>query len=386
MTQEAALRGQRWSKPLALALGLTLVVAACGDDDDPETSSTTTEAPSGSASGTEETTTTGGDAEGDFSVCQVTDTGGVDDDSFNQSAFEGMEAAAEEGGFESSVLESSSEADFEPNIQAHIDNGCDLILTIGFLLGDATATAAEANPDVEFGIVDVDFFDSDAGEDVTFDNAKEITFATDEAAFLAGYVAASVSESGKVGTYGGINIPSVTIFMNGFAAGVEQYNEDTGEAVEVIGWNPDTQDGLFTGDFENVDNGRNTTEQLLDQGADIIMPVAGPVGNGTIEAIEAGGGDEKIIWVDTDGCVVLPDSCGLFLTTVVKEIDVAVHDVTAAAAEGDFEGGLYIGTLENEGVNIAPFHDNEDLVTQEVQDRLEELREEIISGELTIGD
>ncbi len=143
-----------------------------------------------------------------------------------------------------------------------------------------------------------------------------------------------MSETGKVGTYGGINIPSVTIFMNGFAAGVAQYNEDTGEAVEVIGWDPETQDGLFTGDFENVDNGRNTTEQLLDQGADIIMPVAGPVGNGTIEAIEAGGGDEKIIWVDTDGCVVLPDSCALFLTTVVKEIDVAVHDVTAGCGRG----------------------------------------------------
>jgi len=155
MTQEAALRGQRWSKPLALALGLALVVAARGDDADPETSSTT-EAPSGSSSGSASgpETTEGGEAEGDFSVCQVTDTGGVDDDSFNQSAFEGMEAAAEEGGFESSVLESSSEADFEPNIQAHIDNGCDLILTIGFLLGDATATAAEANPDVNFASID----------------------------------------------------------------------------------------------------------------------------------------------------------------------------------------------------------------------------------------
>lgn len=379
--QEAPLRGSRWSKPLALAMGLTLVAAACGDDDDDNETTDTTEA----ASGTESTGTTAGGGDSDFLVCEVTDTGGVDDDSFNQNAFEGMQRAAEEGGFEHSVLESQSDADFEPNIQAHLDNGCDLIITVGFLLGDATAAAAEANPGTNFAIVDFDFFDVDAGEDITFDNVKEITFQTDEAAFLAGYLAAAMTETGKVGTYGGMNIPTVTIFMDGFAAGVAQYNEEMGTSVELIGWNPEAQDGLFTGDFDSVDLGRNTTEQLLDQGADIIMPVAGPVGNGTIEAIQAGGGGEKVIWVDTDGCVVLPDACGLFLTSVMKKMDVAVHDVTTAAAAGEFEGGLYVGTLENEGVDIAPFHEYDDDVPQEVKDRLEELRQEIISGELTIG-
>ncbi|HET6663735.1 MAG TPA: BMP family ABC transporter substrate-binding protein, partial [Acidimicrobiales bacterium] len=375
--QEAPLRGSRWSKPLAVALGLTLVAAGCGDDDDEEDTTDTTE--QGSSD-----TTAGGTAT-DFKGCEVTDTGGVDDRSFNQTAYEGLVSAADELGFEESVLESQSAADFEPNIQAHIDAGCDLIITVGFLLGDATAAAAEANPDQNFAIVDFDFFDVDAGEDITFDNVRELTFATDEAAFLAGYVAAAVSETGVIGTYGGINIPTVTIFMNGLAAGIEQYNTDTGESVTLAGWDPATQEGLFTGDFENVDNGRNTTEQLLDQNADIILPVAGPVGQGTIEAIRAGGGTQKVIWVDTDGCESVPDACDLLLTSIMKNMDVAVHDVTVAAAEGSFEGGIYTGTLENDGVGIAPFHEYEDAVPQDIKDRLEELREQIISGEITVG-
>jgi basic membrane protein A len=384
------LRGQRWSKPLALALGLALVVTACGDDDDDPETSSTTEAPSGSgsASGPEETTTTaGGGGEGDFVACEVTDEGGVDDRSFNQTAFEGLEAAAEEIGFEPVVLESASAADYEPNVAALIEEDCDLIVTVGFALADATGAAAEANPDQNFAIVDNDFFDVDAGEDITYENVRELTFQTDEAAFLAGYVAAAMSETGIVGTYGGRPFPTVTIFMDGFYYGVQQYNEDTGEAVEVIGWDPAAPDeGSFTDDFENVETGRLLTVDLLEAGADVIMPVAGPVGQGTIEAIEAGGGEEKIVWVDTDGCVTLPDACSLFLTSVQKKMDVAVQETTVAAANGEFEPGLYVGTLENDGVDIAPFHDFEDAVPAEVKERIEELREEIISGELTIGE
>lgn len=368
------MRGQRWSKPLALALGLALVAAACGDDDDDTETSNTTEAPSGSASSPDETTTTEGDGGGDsdFTACQVTDTGGVDDDSFNETAFAGLESAAEELGFEPAFLESESDADFAPNIQSFLDQDCGLIVTVGFLLGDATEAAAQENPDSKFAIVDYAY-------ETTYDNLLGLTFATDEAAFLAGYVAAAVTETGTIGTYGGIEIPTVTIFMDGLVAGVEQYNTDNGTDVQVIGTD------LFTGDFENVENGRATTEALIQQGADIIMPVAGPVGNGTIEAIRAGGGSEKVIWVDTDGCVSVADDCDLFLTSVMKNMDVAVHDAAIAAADGTFEGGVYSGTLENDGVAIAPFHDYEDAVPQEVKDRLEELTEQIISGEITIG-
>ena len=182
-----------------------------------------------------------------------------------------------------------------------------------------------------------------------------------------------MTETGTVGTYGGINIPTVTIFMKGFQLGIEQYNEDNGTDVQLVGWDNAADDGLFTGDFEDEAKGRATTETLLDQGADIIMPVAGPVGLGTIEAIQARAATAKLIWVDTDGCVSVEESCDLFLTSVMKNMDVAVHDVTVAAADDEFEGGTYVGTLENDGVAIAPFHEFEDEVPQEVKDRLEEL-------------
>ena len=236
----------------------------------------------------------------------VTDTGGVDDDSFNELGFAGITQAEDELGIEGAVLESTSDADFDPNIQTFLDQGCDLIVTVGFLLGDATAAAAEANPDQNFAIIDFDFFDLDAGEDVTFDNVRELTYSTDEAAFLAGYLAAGMTETGKIGTYGGINIPTVTIFMKGLEAGIEYYNEQKGTDVDLVGWDTAADDGLFTGDFNDQTKGRQTTEQLLDEGADIILPVAGPVGLGSVEAIRARGNTAKMIWVDTDGCVSVP--------------------------------------------------------------------------------
>jgi basic membrane protein A and related proteins len=356
---------RQWLKGLSMALALALIAAACGDDDDDDAG-------------------TGGDGEAasDFQACQVTDTGGVDDASFNETAYNGLVEAGEEIGFEARVLESQSEADYEAHITALMDEGCDLIVTVGFLLGDATAAAAEANPDQQFAIVDFDFFDTEAEEDIEYDNVAELTFSTDQAAFLAGYVAAATSETGTVGTYGGINIPTVTIFMEGFEAGINHYNEENSAEVELVGWSTAEGDGLFTGDFENEANGRTTTEQLLDEGADVIMPVAGPVGRGSIEAVEAAGGNAKLIWVDTDGCVSVAESCDLFLTSVMKNMDVAVRDATLAAAEGDFEGGLYVGTLENEGVGIAPFHEFEESVPQEVKDAVEELQQQIIDGEI----
>jgi basic membrane protein A and related proteins len=357
---------RRRVKALAAVLALAMVAAACGDDDDD------TSAGDGGDSG-------GG---GDFTACQVTDTGGVDDKSFNQTAFKGLEDAADELGFEPEFLESQSEADFAPNIQAFLDQDCGVIVTVGFLLGDATADAAEANPDQLFAIVDNDLFDAEAEADRNFDNVAELVFSTDQAAFLAGYVAAATTETGTVGTYGGINIPTVNIFMKGFELGVEQYNTDSGTDVQLIGWSNAEDDGLFTGDFEDEAKGRATTQSLLDQGADVIMPVAGPVGLGSIAAIEAAGSDAKLIWVDTDGCVSVEESCSMFLTSVMKNMDVAVQDVILAGANDEFEGGTNLGTLENEGVAIAPFHDFEDEVPQEVKDRLEELRQQIIDGEI----
>ena len=352
-----------------LLLIFAMFVAACAEESDPTDEGTDT------ADQTEEV---------DFLACQVTDVGGIDDKSFNQTAYAGLEQAESELGVEVKFLESQTPADFQPNIQAFVDQGCDLIVTVGFLLGDDTAAAAEDNPNQKFAIVDVDFFDPEAGEDVTYENVKELTFATDEAAFLAGYASAGMSESGKLGTFGGINIPPVTIFMNGFEAGMNHYNETHDADVQLLGWDSAKQDGLFTGDFENQDNGRNTTESLLNEGADIIMPVAGPVGLGAAAAVEDAG-NASLVWVDTDGCESAAEFCPLFLTSVMKNMNIAVFDAIESAVNDTFEGGLYSGTLENGGVGIAPFHEFDSQVPDELKQEIEDLKAQIISGELTVG-
>lgn len=372
----------RIKRPLiALSLASALVLAACGEAPEEETPE-----PAPAEEPADETDETDDDAAAeeptdepteeaaDFLACQITDTGGVDDRSFNQTVWEGFQQAEAELGVEIAVLESESEADFDPNIRAFMDRGCDLIVTVGFLLGDATEEAAQANPDQLFAIVDYAYED-------TYDNLREIVFETDEAGFLAGYVAAGTTESGTVGTYGGINIPTVSIFMDGYLAGVEYYNQEHGTAVEVEGW--DGNDGLFTGDFESQDEGRRVTDSLLEQGADIIMPVAGPVGLGTATALEDFG-DGLMIWVDTDGYISVPQFSDLMLTSVMKRMDVATFDVVQEALEDRFTGGLYLGTLDNEGVGIAPFHDHEGTVPDEVKDALDDLRAGIIAGEISV--
>ncbi|TVR20955.1 MAG: BMP family ABC transporter substrate-binding protein [Nitriliruptor sp.] len=360
----------------AAALVGALVLAACGEapDDDVETDVEETD-PVDDDEVDDDVTDDEVDDEpaagADYRGCLVTDQGGVDDASFNETAWAGLQQAEAELGVDIAVLESNSEADFEPNIQAFVDQDCDLIVTVGFLLGETTQAAADANPDQLFAIVD---------EGIEGDNLLGLTFATEQAGFLAGYVAAAMTESGIIGTYGGINIPPVTVFMDGYLAGASYYNDEFGTDVEVQGW--DGSDGLFTGNFESQDDGRNITDTLLQAGADIIMPVAGPVGLGTATAIEDFG-EGKMIWVDTDGYESTQFG-ELMLTSVMKNMDVAVYDAMAAVVDGTFEGGLYVGTLENDGVGIAPFHDFEDEVPQEVKDAIPGLIDGIIAGEVSV--
>ena len=207
-------------------------------------------------------------------------------------------------GVEVAYLESQAATDFRPNIESFVNEGCDLIITVGFLLAADTAQAACDYPDQKFAIIDQAPYPgapwaNDAGEyNCDYSKLRGLTFATDEAAFLAGYLAAGMTTSGVVGTFGGINIPPVTIFMDGFVKGVRYYNEINGTEVVALGWDPDTAEGLFTGNFESLDDGRAFGENLNDEGADIILPVAGPVGLGTAAAAAERG--FLIIGVDAD--------------------------------------------------------------------------------------
>ncbi|MEE8357050.1 MAG: BMP family ABC transporter substrate-binding protein, partial [Anaerolineales bacterium] len=179
-----------------------------------------------------------------FVACQVTDVGGIDDKSFNATAWKGVQDAIAEFGIEGKYLESQQQTDYEANINAFIEEGCDIIIPVGFLLADAVAAAAEANPDMPFAPVDVNW--------LAADNIYGSGFAIHQPTFLAGYLAAGMTETGIVGVYGGINIPPVAIFMDGYVLGVQKYNEVHGTDVQVLGWDVDLQDGSFVGNFEST--------------------------------------------------------------------------------------------------------------------------------------
>ena len=317
----------------------------------------------------------GGDA---FAVGMVTDIGGIDDKSFNALAWDGVQRAEDELGVEGSYLESNQQTDYATHLTQYINQNTDLIVTVGFLLADATQQFDNDNPDTSFAIVDFAF-------DPPIDNVRGVTFSTDEAGFLAGYVAAAATQTGSVATFGGIKIPTVTVFMVGFESGVEYYNAENGTDVQVLGWDTDEGTGLFVGNFESTEDGRSAGEDFLNEGADVIMPVAGPVGLGTAQAVQASG-DAWVIGVDADWTATAPEYEDIILTSVLKLIDNAVFDTIDVASSDDFQGFQgenYVGTLENEGVGLADVADG--AVDQAVLDELETIRQGIIDGEIDTG-
>jgi basic membrane protein A len=359
----------------------TSTTAAVGD-------TTTTEAPAETTtSAGDETTTTAAEegtttsapeAAGPIKACQVTDTGGIDDQSFNQTAFKGIEDAIAAGyaSEDSTFLESQADTDYVPNIQSLVDAECDLIVTVGFLLTDATGQMADENPDQLFQIID-------SVMDPERSNVQGAIFGTTDAAFLAGYLAAGVSETGVVATYGGIQIPcGVTCFMDGFVYGVRYYNEVNGDDVEVLGWNPEDQTGTFTGDFENLDNGRNVTQAFVDEGADVILPVAGPVGLGSA-ALAQELGDVWVIGVDADWFITAPDYEDVILTSVLKGLDVAVSTAIQNVAEGSFEAGPRLYTIAEDGVGLGQIASG---VDAELVSQIDEIRAGLQDGSIVPAD
>ena len=313
-----------------------------------------------------------------FTACQVTDTGGIDDAGFNQTAWKGVEDAMAADGIDGRFLESQAETDYEANLNSLLGGDCDIIITVGFLMGDATKSAAEANPDQKFSIVDFAY-------DPVIPNVAGQVFATDQAAFLAGYLAAGMTKSGVLGTFGGINIPPVTVFMDGFVRGANYYNEKKGTKVTVLGWDPDAKEGLFTNNFESLDDGRAFAQNLYDEGADIVMPVAGPVGLGSAALADELGTDKlKIIGVDADQFLTDSEKGNVYLTSVLKRMDSTVQAVIKEVMDGKFKGGVVVGTLENEGVGLAPFHAFEDAVPADLKSEIEEIKAGIIDGSIKV--
>jgi len=317
-----------------------------------------------------------------FIPCMISDTGGFDDKSFNQLGFEGITEASTELGATAITVESTTDADYAPNLDSLVAEGCDLIVTVGFNLSAATVEYALANPDIDFAIVD-DAADNDFNGETDAPNIKPILFDTAQAAFLAGYVAASHTETGKIGTYGGMAFPTVSIFMDGLAQGVAYYNDEMGTSVEVLGWDAAAQDGTFIGVFSPGPESTNAANNFLEQDVDVLLPVGGPIYQSAIEAIADSGKTVAMIGVDADLTQTDPANASYFLTSILKQIKVAVHDVVVEAGSGTVDYTPYIGTLENGGVGIAPFHDFESVVTVDAA-KLDELSAGIIDGSIPV--
>ena len=353
------------TKLVAAAGIVTLALAGCGGG--------TTSNGGGGASEAKDAAT--------FKACAVSDAGGWDDKSFNESAYNGLKAAQDSLGIQINTAESSSDTDFVPNVEAMVSDGCTLIIGVGFNLEQAIHKSAEQNTDLHYALVDSGF--TDGQETVTVENGRPLLFNTAEAAFLAGYAAAGMTKTGKVATFGGMKIPSVTVFMDGFVDGVDAYNKAKGTSVQVLGWDKATQNGSFTQDFDNQTLGKEQAQQFISQGADIIMPVAGPVGLGAAAAAKADG-NTWIIGVDSDWYVANPDYSSIVLTSVMKEIGASVEQSIKDSVDGKFSSDPYVGTLANGGVSLAPFHDFDAKVSDELKADLAKLTEDIKTGKLVI--
>ena len=245
-------------------------------------------------------------AKSSFLACEVTDTGGINDRSFNASVYQGLKvAAAAVPGLTYKFLSSSSTSDYTPNVNTFLGEKCGIIVTVGFDMASATQTAAKANPSDKFSIVDFTYSPA-------IKNVLGLHYDTNQVGFLGGYLAAAMSKTGVVGTFGGQDIPTVTIYMDGWVAGVRDYDKVNHAHVKALGWTPAKHrnfaaqgfqgSGLFTNDFTNQALGKTDASTLMAEGADVIFPVAGSVGLGAAAAVQQAGSGHDMEWVDTDGC------------------------------------------------------------------------------------
>jgi basic membrane protein A and related proteins len=330
------------------------------------------------------TTTGSGSGAGttSFKACMVTDTGGINDKSFNQSSWAGIQAAAATNpNITAKYLPSTTTSDYAKNISTFISQKCGVIVTVGFLMGASTEAAAKANPKQKFAIVDCSY-SSQCLTGPHENNITQLVFNTAQDAFLGGYLAAGMTKTGKVATYGGMKFGTVTIYMDGFWDGVQYYNNKHHTNVQVLGWSYPSQNGTFAGSFTNITAGQTIANTFIHDGADVIFPVAGGVGLGSAKAVQTAdtsGKNIAMFWVDTDGCVSAATYCKYFVTSVEKGISNSVKAAVLLASRGH-GGGSYVGTLANGGAVLAPYHFWTSKVPAKLQTELAAVKAAIIAG------
>jgi basic membrane protein A len=307
-------------------------------------------------------------------VGMVSDVGGIDDASFNQNTWDGLQKAAEDFGVDAQFIESQAQADYEKNITEFSEQEYDLVFTVGFLLNDATAKMAPLYPDVKFAGVDQWY-------DPPIANATAITFNVDEAAFPIGYLAAGWAvlkdaADPQIGYVGGMQIPPVEQFIVAYCAGADYYNEKKGTSVQCK--------GVYVGDFESPDKGKIAGKSLLDEGVDVIFGVGGKTGNGGLTAAKEAG--KWGIGVDVDQYFTLPNEKDILITSCMKRLDNAVYSVVDQLIKDEFPGGdIYVATAKNGGVGLAPYHDFDKEIPNDLKKEVDDIVKGISGGTIKTG-
>ena len=297
-------------------------------------------------------------ADDEFKIGLITDVGGVNDGSFNQSAWEGLEKAGEELGVEVNYLESATDADYQPNMETFVDEDYDLIISVGYMLADATREAAEANPDTKFAIID--------DSSIDLPNVTSLMFKAEQASYLVGYVAGLTTKTNNIGFVVGMTNETMNQFGYGYCAGAIDANPDI------------TVQQMNANSFADSATGKTMANTAITNGADIVFQAAGATGLGVIEACQEAG--VYAIGVDSDQSSIAPKTV---LTSAMKRVDNAVYDAVQELIDDKLEGGVQTFDLAAGGVDIAP---SQDLISDDVIKAVDEVKEKIISGDVVIPD
>jgi basic membrane protein A len=324
----------------------------------------------------------GAASSGKLKVGLVTDTGGVNDKSFNQSAWEGVQKAANEFGFDAKFIESKQPTDYEKNIDQFATENYDVIVTVGFLMGDATAAKAKQYPDIKFAIIDNAYFptkDSAACPDTVKDcyddgglkNVTSLMFQEDQVGFLAGVVAGGMTKTGTVCTVSGMEIPPVVRYVVGYQNGAKWMKPDVNSL------------NVYIPSFVDPAKGKETGQSMIDQGCDVIFGVGGNTGNGGLLAAKEKG--LMAIGVDVDQYNTYPEVQDALVTSAMKNVDVAVYEYLKAVKDGTSKAGVDTANINNGGVGLAPYHDWDSKVPDAVKAKVQEATDGLKNGTITTG-
>jgi len=312
----------------------------------------------------------------------VTDVGGVNDKSFNQSAWDGTQKAAKEFGFDTKFIESKQPTDYEKNIDQFATEKYDVIVTVGFLMGDATAIKAKQYPNIKFAIIDNAYFPTkgvaycddtkkNCYDDGGLKNVTSLMFQEDQVGFLAGVLAGGMTKTGTVFTVSGMEIPPVVRFVVGFQNGAKWMKPD----VKPL--------NVYIPSFTDPAKGKETGQSMISQGCDVVFGVGGNTGNGGLLAAKEKG--LMAIGVDVDQYLTYPEVKDALISSAAKNVDAAVYTYLKSVSDGSSKAGVFTANLQNGGVGLAPFHDWDSKIPQAVKDKIKAASDGLKSGSIQTG-